>query len=60
MLHHARNNMKLYLIEDAVQNIESDYCGVFGLYFYNLLGPNNKAIYWTTTIFQKHCSDIAK
>lgn len=33
--------MNLYLMEDAVRNIESNSCGVFGLFFYNLLGLRN-------------------
>ena len=27
--------MTLYLVQHPVQNIESDYCGVFQPYFYN-------------------------
>ena len=35
-------NRKLYLIEDLVQNIGSDYNDVFQLYFYyHLFSPNN-------------------
>ena len=37
--HKVRNNIKLYLVEDSVKNIESDYCGVFQISFYeNLFG----------------------
>ena len=42
MFHNVRSNIKPYLVEDPVQNIASDYCGVFQLYFYvHLIGPNN-------------------
>ena len=34
--------MRLCIVEDPLQNIESDYCGVFQLYFYDhLFGLNN-------------------
>lgn len=42
MIHKVRNNMKLYLFEDLIQNIKSDYNDVFQLCFYDrLFGPNN-------------------
>ena len=34
--------MKLYLVEDLIQNIKSDYNGFSQIYFYDhLFGPNN-------------------
>lgn len=42
MIHKVRNNMKLYLFEDLIQNIKSDCNDVFQLCFYDhLFGPNN-------------------
>ena len=41
MLYKDRTTMRLYLVEDPVENIESDYC-VIQLYFNDhLFGPNN-------------------
>ena len=40
----VQNGVKLYLVEDLVENIQTGYCGVFQLYFYEILfGPNIKS-----------------
>ena len=36
MLHKVKSKIKSYLVKNPVQNIESDYCGVFQLYFDDL------------------------
>ena len=42
VLRKVKSKMRLYLVEDPFQNIESDYCGVFQLYFYiHLFGLSN-------------------
>lgn len=40
----VQNGVKLYLVQDFVENIQTGYCGVFQLYFYEILfGPNIKS-----------------
>lgn len=37
----VQNGVKLYLVEDLVENIQTGYCGVFQLYFYEILFGRN-------------------
>ena len=40
----VESTLRLYLVEDPVQNIECDYCSVFQLYFYNVIfGSDNNS-----------------
>ena len=42
MIHKVKSTMRLCIVEDPVQNIESEYSDIFQFYFYNpLFGPNN-------------------
>ena len=39
-LHNIRNEIVLYLVDDQLQELTSDTCGIFQLYFYkNLFDP---------------------
>ena len=56
-----RNNIKLYLGEDCIQNKEIEYSGVFLLHFYgNLFGSSKESHVGTWKSYKEHCSNTAE
>ena len=54
-LHNIENEVTVFSLDDQLQKIETDTCGIFQLYFYyNLFNPLNKSSIVQDNVISKH------
>ena len=54
-LHNIENEVTVFSLDDQLQKIETDTCGIFQLYFYyNLFNPLNKSSIVQDHVISKH------